>query len=96
MVGQCWTCGRIWTHVVCVDRESLAATRMMQTSEKVEVNLSQKKSEACGSLDMERNSRRRKRCRNKYWAHEDPRDDFSGIRKVVRDEFSKLFRTRGE
>ena len=51
--GQCWTCGR-----------SLASKRMMQTSEKVEVNRSQKrteKSEESGSLEMCRNSRRRKK-----------------------------------
>ena len=36
------------------------------------------------------------RRRSKYWAHEDQRDELSGIREVVRDEFSKLFRIRGE
>ena len=44
-----------------VDGESPASTRMMQTAEKVEVNLNQKKTEACGSLEMWRNSRRRKK-----------------------------------
>ena len=46
-----------------VDGESPALTRMVQTAEKVKVNLSQKKTEKlepCGSLETWRNSRGRK------------------------------------
>ena len=46
-----------------VDAESPASTRTVQFAETVEVSLSQKKtekSEVCGSLEMWRNSRRRK------------------------------------
>ena len=80
-----------------VDAESPASTRTVQFAETVEVSLSQKKtekSEVWGSLEMWRNSRRRKKappgCRSKYWAREDQRDELSGILQVVRDEFSKL------
>ena len=58
-----------------VDRESLAATRKMQTAETMEDNLSQKKtekSEACGSLDVCRPG-----CRSKFWALADERDELS-------------------
>ena len=60
-----------------VDGESLASTRMMQTADKVEVNLSEKKTEmleARAWLEMGRNSRQR--------------DGLSVIRAGEADEFS--------
>ena len=63
----------------------------------MEVKKKTEKSGACGSLEIWRNStRRRVGCRSMYWAHADQRDEQSKIREVVRDGFRKIQGERGE
>ena len=70
-----------------VDGESLASRRKMTTAEEVKDNPEQRRMERsegvdrweCGEFEDEEEGTGCPRCRSKYWAHEDQRDELSKV-----------------